>query len=208
MRTWVEERPIDPIRRTSKLRKITNLLCVIIFLWFGGFLHYANNLPLDETHLTEITDAVVVLTGGAERLKTGIKLLEQGKASKLLISGVDKGTTLGHLKARSKPAPILFNCCVDLGYNARDTQGNAIEAAVWARQRNQNSIRLVTANYHMPRAMLLFRQAMPKIKLLAHPVIPINVKLHNWWLYPGTTRLLATEFSKYLMSLIKVRLTA
>ena len=66
---------------------------------------------------------------------------------------------------------------------------------------------LVTASYHIPRSLLLFQRAMPEVRLQANPVFTEHVKLANWWFFPGTMKLLALEYSKYLISLLRVRLT-
>ena len=84
---------------------------------------------------------------------------------------------------------------------------NAIEAALWIRRHGYRSLHLVTASYHMPRSLLLFQQAMPNVSLHANPVFSDRVKLADWWRFPGTMKLLAVEYSKYLVSLLRVRLT-
>jgi uncharacterized SAM-binding protein YcdF (DUF218 family) len=54
----------------------------------------------------------------------------------------------------------LFDCCVDLGREARTTIGNASEAATWADTHNASRIVLVTSEYHMPRALTETRMQM------------------------------------------------
>ena len=68
------------------------------------------------------------------------------------------------------------------------------------------SLRLVTASYHMPRSLLLFRRTMPEVRIAPHPVFPGHVHLDDWWRWPGTARLLASEFNKYVASLVTLRL--
>ena len=60
------------------------------------------------------------------------------------------------------------------------------------------SLRLVTAAYHMRRSILEFRRAMPGATIIAHPVFPDAFKRDQWWRWPGTVHLLATEYTKYL----------
>ena len=59
-------------------------------------------------------------------------------------------------------------------YAATSTMGNAIETADWIKKSGFNSIILVTANYHMPRSLMLFRHIMPEIRIIPHPVFPIQ----------------------------------
>jgi uncharacterized SAM-binding protein YcdF (DUF218 family) len=52
-------------------------------------------------------------------------------------------------------APLrLFKCCIDLGKEAVDTRGNAEETAQWLAQYRFRSVRLITSDWHMPRARL------------------------------------------------------
>ncbi|HJM50332.1 MAG TPA: YdcF family protein [Alphaproteobacteria bacterium] len=154
----------------------------------------------------EPSDGIVVLTGGTVRLAAGFALLDAGKAKQLFISGVHRGTSREHIKRLMAEAPARFECCVELGKVAENTAGNATETAAWVARGAIRTLRLVTAGYHMPRSLLEFRQVMPEVRLIAHPVFPKHVKLETWWRWPGTALLLATEFSKYLFSLVKARL--
>lgn len=202
-RQWRDRRSGGP----SLLRIVLRLVFALAFLWLGGLIAYTAGLPQQAAAPARTTDGIVVLTGGADRLDAGLKLLIDGKAKKLLISGVDPATTAAMLQARNTQAPELFGCCVELGHQAQDTVGNAFEAALWAERERYRSLHIVTAAYHMPRSLLLFREAMPEVEVIANPVFPAHVKLQRWWLYPGTARLLALEYSKYLVSLVRVRLS-
>ncbi|MGH7185259.1 MAG: YdcF family protein, partial [Pseudomonadota bacterium] len=92
---------------------------------------------------------------------------------------------------------------VVLGHAAQDTAGNAAETAAWARREGIASIRLVTANYHMPRSLIEFRRAMPGIAILAHPVFPDRFKDREWWRWPGTFALMVREYDKYLLAVLR-----
>ena len=56
----------------------------------------------------------------------------------------------------------LFNCCVDLGYEALDTVGNADETRTWARSNGYTRLIVVTSRYHMPRSLAELALAMPR----------------------------------------------
>jgi len=187
--------------------RLAAALGALACLWLGGFLSFVADLPTTIEDPDRQTDAIIVLTGGAERLNTGIELLRAGKAKRLLITGVDRTATQAALQARSQIDPAKFACCVDLGREASDTVGNAIEAELWMRRSGFKSLRLVTASYHMPRSLLLFRSTLKDVEVIANPVFLEHVKTERWWRYPGTARLLAVEFVKYVVSLIQVRLT-
>jgi uncharacterized SAM-binding protein YcdF (DUF218 family) len=195
-----------PLGAPTLFGRLLRLVLALALVWLGGFLHYAETLPGPAPPAADATDAIVVLTGGADRLDVGLKLLVEDKAKKLFISGVDRATTAEALQQRSGSAPDRFACCVVLGHAAEDTIGNAIETALWMQRERFTSLRLVTASYHMPRSLLLFRQTMPEAAITPHPVFPAHVHLDDWWRWPGTARLLASEYNKYLASLVTVRL--
>jgi uncharacterized SAM-binding protein YcdF (DUF218 family) len=191
------------------LPRIGLAVAAAVLVWLGAFLQFTALLPRQAPTLDE-SDAIVVLTGGAARIEVGINLLAAGKAKRLLISGAKPGTTKADLKAGAPKGAAwaeLFECCIDLGF-AADTVGNAEETAQWAQANGVRSLRVVTASYHMPRGLLEFRHRLPDAELIPHPVFPEHVKLDQWWRYPGTAALLAGEFDKYLIALVRTRLDA
>lgn len=151
------------------------------------------------------TDAIVVLTGGSDRLPAGFELLRAGEGRKLFISGVYRGVEVRELLALSRQAPGDLECCIALGYAADDTEGNAAETAVWMRAQGFRSLRLVTANYHMPRSLVEFRRALPEATIIPHPVAPRSVRLEGWWRWPGTASLIADEYNKFLLAWARAR---
>ncbi|ARJ66341.1 hypothetical protein WV31_12045 [Magnetospirillum sp. ME-1] len=171
--------------------------------WGGGLVWFAADLASRVEDGATATDAVVVLTGGADRLETGLGLLESGMGRKLLVSGVHRGVDLPELLRKAHVAPAQAHCCIALGHAADDTVGNAAETAAWMRREGFASLRLVTAAYHMRRALLEFRRAMPEAVIIAHPVFPDAFKRDQWWRWPGTAHLLAVEYTKYLGALAR-----
>ncbi|TAN62734.1 MAG: YdcF family protein [Magnetospirillum sp.] len=171
--------------------------------WGGGLLMFATSLEAGVEDRDTVTDAIVVLTGGSDRLSSGLALLEAGKGRKLFISGVHKGVDLTELLRQAHPQPAEAPCCIVLGHTADDTAGNAAETAAWMETEHFTSLRLVTASYHMRRSILEFRRAMPKATIVAHPVFPDAFKREQWWRWPGTAHLLATEYTKYLAALAR-----
>jgi hypothetical protein len=55
----------------------------------------------------------------------------------------------------------------------------------------------------MRRSLLEFRLAMPDLVIIPHPVFPENVKQSQWWLWPGTAHLIASEYTKYLATWVR-----
>lgn len=181
------------------MRLFLSAIILILLVYAASFVLFVAALPGPPAAMPH-ADGIVVLTGGDARLDMAVTLLERGAGQRLLISGVDLATskeTLGKL-AHGGPR---FACCADIGYVAEDTHGNAAEAAQWARDNGFKSLVIVTARYHMPRALSEFRAAMPEGRFIAQPVEQDGIALKNWWQHPRTAMLLHREYVKYLASL-------
>jgi uncharacterized SAM-binding protein YcdF (DUF218 family) len=161
---------------------------------------FVESLPAVD-HSVAPTDAIVVLTGGSERVREGLELLRQGKGNKLFVSGVNPEVGLRELLRVSGKAPASANCCIVLGHRAATTLGNAEETALWMRKEGYKSLRLVTAWYHMPRSLLDFKRAMPGITIIPHPVFPTGGGPREWWAHEGPVLLLMREYAKFLVVL-------
>ena len=188
-------------------KRLVIVVLLLAALWIGGLVRFAATLPTDPETPGRKTDAIVVLTGGADRIEEGVRLLGEGRAPVLFVSGVGDGVTaerLLELAGRASSSPLA--CCIELGRAARDTVGNAAEVAVWAAERKARSLRIVTAAYHLPRALHLLRRAAPGIEMLAHPVIPETLNLDGWWRWPVTREVLVRAYHKYLLAVTLDRL--
>ena len=181
------------------------IVFILAILWSAGLVGFAASLPRTVADKTSETDTVVVPTGGAGRLVAGLALLKAGMAERLFISGVHSQVTLSSIITRANAEIVA--CCVELGRRADDTYQNAEETAAWMTAHGYHSLRLVTGSYHMPRAILEFRHAMPDVRLVANPTFPQHVKVDDWWRYRGTAGLLASEYAKYLLALIRMPLS-
>lgn len=174
---------------------------VLVALVYGlGFVLFVSLLPQTPREVPK-ADGIVVLTGGGTRLDRAEALFERGVGKRLLISGVDQATTKETLKHLIHGGP-RFDCCVDVGYAAEDTRGNAQETKAWTEAHDFRRLLLVTARYHMPRSLQEFSSAMPDVTFLPYPVEQGRIDLAGWWRYPNTVLLLHREYVKYLASLI------
>lgn len=181
---------------------------ILVAFWTIGFLAFVSSIPRFVGDIRSHTDVIVVLTGGSKRLETGFELLAQKQAEKLFISGVYRGVELRQILAHTRQAPQELECCVEIGHEADSTKGNAHETAEWIAGKDYKSLRLVTANYHMPRSLLEFSGAMPDVRIIAHPVFSDNVKMEEWWRFSGTTALLWSEYNKYILVWLRQHLGA
>lgn len=179
----------------------------------AGFLLFIAFVQTQAVPVDPHADGMVVLTGGGGRVPVALELLKQKRASALLISGVHKGATEAQLSTAQgmddAASKALFACCVDLGYMAGSTIGNAEEAAQWAREKQFKSLIIVTANYHAPRARLEFAAAIPDVQLTYYPLARNTETLQRWWQdpiatlrrFPGTMQNMVVEYGKYLFAL-------
>ena len=184
---------------------MNTLLPAVFFigLWAIGLFRFVGDFPKHIEDEISKTDAIVVLTGGSGRVNAGLALLEKKLAGKLFVSGVYQGIDVRKLLQIARRNPDDLGARIGIG-NAVNTIENAIETAVWSSQNRIDSIRLVTAVYHMSRSMLEFRHAMPNIKIIPNPVFPNHVKVLKWWAWPGTSALFIREYNKFLMAWVRV----
>ncbi len=201
------------------MRRLLSIFALAGVAWVAGLFVFMASLPKPapaDAHQADslVAEAVVVYTGGAERIASAVTLLEQGAGQRLLISGVHPHATpedLARLAASSSDQANneLFDCCIDLGREARTTIGNADEAARWVETHQFMSLVLVTSDYHMPRAMLETRQRLPNVAIEPYAVYS-GVIGHNG---QGKTRindwgLLMGEYSKFLAARLRSILPA
>jgi uncharacterized SAM-binding protein YcdF (DUF218 family) len=174
-------------------------LLIALMIWSLGLLAFTGRVD-QSTPAPEppVADGVVALTGASTlRLEAATKLLEEGKGQRLLISGVNREATRADVQSVTKAVKPIYDCCVDLGFAAANTIGNAREAAEWAKSKGYKSLIIVTADYHMPRSMLELRAAMPGVALNAYPV-KTDLNAHRWWKTSSSARRMIVEYCKYL----------
>ncbi|WP_439528022.1 YdcF family protein [Pannonibacter sp.] len=195
----------EPARRFRKRWWIAGCLVSAAGIWLiAAFLSFTAEVSRMRPPQDPRADAIVVLTGGQERIEKAVALLGEQRAQRLLISGVYPGTTARQISARTATDKDLFACCVDLDRKALNTIGNANETTLWAREHGFSSLMLVTSAYHMPRATMELSAAMPELQLVAYPVVAEELQLEDWYLRPQTIRLLLREFVKYTLARARV----
>ncbi|WP_333794711.1 YdcF family protein [Hyphomicrobium sp.] len=169
-----------------------------------GFIVFANAVTREPDPQYASADGIVVLTGGQIRISEAARLLAERRGARLLISGVNPKIGRASLLRISALDEETFNCCVDLGYEALNTVGNADETRRWAEALGYDRLIVVTASYHMPRSLAELARAMPGIELIPHPVAPDAVRRGAWWLDPAAARLLASEYIKFLPAAVRL----
>jgi uncharacterized SAM-binding protein YcdF (DUF218 family) len=172
-----------------------------------GFIGFLQSLERTEPASLAKGDAIVALTGGAERIPDAIAWLAQGHGERLLISGVSNQTSIDQLAQKSPRLKSLLRCCVDIDQQALNTVGNAEETRRWALARGYRSLVVVTSSYHMPRALLELRRHMPGVTLIAAPVVTERLQGLDVWRDPALLRTLGYEYGKFIVAYARARLT-
>ena len=169
-----------------------------VWLFVLGFVLFAARVNRLPDQADSRADGIVVLTGGPTRIAEGSRLLEAHRGERLLITGINGQTGRDSVKKLTGLEQPAFDCCVDLDYAAQDTIGNAAAARKWVELHHYTRLLVVTSRYHMPRSMVELGRALPGIELIAHAVPLTSRKGQPWWLNASTTRLMVSEYVKFL----------
>jgi len=166
---------------------IVRVLGFVALVWCLGFAAFMLLLPPPLAANT--TDAIVVPTGGAGRIDRGIALLRAHQARRMLVTGVAPGVRAADLAREYRTPQSLFACCIDLGADAVDTRSNAEETAAWVKAHGYRSVRLVTSDWHVPRARMELAAAMGRGVTVLGDGVPSTPRL-------GT---LVNEYNKLIL---------
>jgi len=202
----------DPVTKSNVMRRrnsrtlwrragIPAAGALLTILLVAGFFGFAEEIASTSPPPDPRADAIVVLTGGSARIDGALRLLDEGRAKRLLISGVNPSVTSADLANLVDGAlRDELACCVDLGRQAIDTVGNAAETRDWAAAHGFASLIVVTSDYHMPRSMTELAAAMPAVTLIPFPVSNPDLRFTDWWHDRTTFTLLLREYGKYLVA--------
>lgn len=166
---------------------IVRAIAAAMLAWMLGFAWFAIALPRPADDRS--TDAIVVLTGSPGRIQRALSLMEQGKAKRLLVSGVDRRVRPAEFADAYQAPARLVACCIDLGNEAVDTRSNAEETVSWLSRHGYRSVRLVTTDWHMWRARFELARLLPDNIVLIADAVPSE---------PGLMALFS-EYNKYLL---------
>lgn len=180
----------------SRVRFLTIFLPILFWLFgFIWWLHHIYHFPTP----TEKVSAIIVLTGGQERIKKGISLLDKNPEAPFLISGVH---TIKHLNEVAKYSD--YQTHIDIGFEATTTAQNAQEVKEWNAQKKSGTIHVATSHYHMDRSLLELRYAMPRTKFIPYTVISHQFRELRWLSRPRNLHLLFKEYNKFLIVYVEI----
>lgn len=167
--------------------KLTLLLIAFSIWLYGVFDFY--QMTQSIVSATDQVDGIVILTGGHDRIKTGLEQIVKLNASRILISGVSKVANLNVMQRRQLNNHNHLLEHIDIGYGAVNTLSNALESAIWVKKHDFKCIGLVTSRFHLPRSLLLFQKVIDDVK-----IYPIVVDAND-----STFFHLLKEFHKYYL---------
>jgi len=196
--------PVSRRRIWRRMRWVALGLTSVLVLFVGGFVAFSTYVgTLSTPKNPPAADGIIVVTGGQSRVDAAVDLMKSGKGKRLLISGVHPAAKREDLRVATGGDKRLFNCCVDIDYDAMNTIGNAAESAKWVREHAFRSVILVTNNYHIPRTMLEMGRLLGDAALEPYPVVNRRLDGGRWLDKPEALRVLFTEYTKYLAALAR-----
>jgi uncharacterized SAM-binding protein YcdF (DUF218 family) len=204
-RAGAARRPHGGLRRI--IIGVLMALVLVMGYFAGGFIRFTQEVAaLATPQRVAPADGIVVLTGGALRVDQAVGLLKEGRAKRLLISGVNRNTSVGALSKLTETDRRWFDCCVDLDYDALNTIGNAEMTDQWARRQGFDALILVTSDYHMPRTLLEFERFAHVAVIRPYPVARADLWMAGAMPSGLGLKVLLTEYVKLLAA--RVRLAA
>ena len=179
--------------------KIIPFLSAVLILWLTGFpifLQLVFDLKPESPERT--ADAVVVLTGGKSRIEEGLKLFSEGRTKHLHIAGVHPDVSAHDIAKKWTGTQPLPPCCMSMEQISTTTIENAEQTHLWLEKYpSYRTIRLVTSDYHMYRAIAEMEHALPGVEIISHPVKTEDASFKSWHFW----RVLLGEYNKTIFRL-------
>ena len=196
------------------LRSILKTICIvfissILTYFLIGLVEYKEKILSTIKYISKKSSDIVILTGGTNRIKDGLKIVNKFEKSstfnsKILVSGTGKGFTKMSLAKNIDFDFNLIECCIELDSISTNTYSNAFETLKWAEKNNISEFILITSNYHMPRAFLEFKYRMPNLKIFTYPITPKKHNINNWLSSFQTFSLVLSEYCKFLVANLRI----
>jgi uncharacterized SAM-binding protein YcdF (DUF218 family) len=190
------------LRTAARIFVLVLAVALLAAGWdFSQFVARADNAVTPDPPIN--AEAVTALTGASNaRIIAAVQLADSLQLP-LLISGVHVDTSAADIASITGVDVTEIQCCVTLGRAAATTEGNGAEVAEWARRHGVTHVIVVTSEYHMDRALLELRRAMPEGQFIPHAVTTTKVRPADWHRDPATARRLVEEWAKFRIAAIR-----
>ena len=195
----------------SIFKNVLVILITLILIYFlFGLIEYKEKIISNITYVSKKSSNIVILTGGSNRIKDGLNIINKFEKSskfnfKILISGTGKGFTKISLEKKLNFDFDLSECCIELDSISTNTYSNAYETLKWVKKNDIREFILITSNYHMPRAFLEFKNRMPDLKIFTYPITPEKHDISMWLSSPQTFSLIFSEYCKFLVASVRMQ---
>jgi uncharacterized SAM-binding protein YcdF (DUF218 family) len=158
-----------------KLLRHAFFITATLGLAYGlGFAAFVATLPKPFTTLPAGTEGLAVFTGGAGRIETALRLMQQGFEGPVLISGLHPATRMPDILAQAAPTPALTEARTRQSMldTAASTNENMQSLKLWAATANLHQVAVITSTYHAARVRLLGLWHVPHLSLTILAVQP------------------------------------
>ena len=188
--------------RCIKLLLVLLVLAGVVFFGHGIILDRAGKYLYEKDELKPV-DVIVVLGGEEkERVEYGVKLFKEGWARKnrVIMTGgpvVGKHTYAGLMKEQAEELDVPGKFIL-LADRSRSTEQDAKYTGEILKRNGYKSIILVTSPYHSRRASIIFRKALPGIRVICAPSDKSWLSFDEWWKRPRDRDRVLSEWSKFL----------
>ncbi|MEK4293557.1 YdcF family protein [Paenibacillus sp. FSL R5-0914] len=180
--------------KLKKKRKRLNLICVIFLLIFFFFFTAGRFLTL--TQLPKQADAIIVLSGGQERVEKAAELYKAGYAPSIILSNAKESTS-----SSGDMLQTAFNLGIphDAIYTekaAESTNQNAEFTLSVMKEHDFHSAIVVSSDFHMRRVKFLFDRVYKKSDIeLTYVASASGYNAKRWW---SDRKSRETTFNEYV----------
>jgi uncharacterized SAM-binding protein YcdF (DUF218 family) len=160
------------------MRRNLQLLVVICLVYAVGLGAFVALLPKPFTTLPPGLEGLATFTGGAGRVATTLRLVQEGFAGPILISGIHPSSQLAEIEELSgleTPLTAAQRQQIMLD-GATTTRENLQSLNLWATTASLQQIGLITSTYHAARVRLLGWWLAPRLDLVLLPVQPEDTR--------------------------------
>ncbi len=140
-------------------------------------------------------DAIIVLSGGENRIQKGIELYKQQYAPYLILSNANEDNMDAYIIARNVPKRSVF-----FETNADSTYKNALYTKEIMTKHHLKSAIVVTSNFHTRRTKMNFNKVYQGtgISFTYVAVDTPGFDPHSWWQSKNGRHIVFDEYVKYI----------